>query len=165
MNPKSAGRYRDRKSVSGAKSDGLDAFSFADALRTDGHAWRRLCPLDPLTHQLRILCRDEISLIEQRTALVNQLRAALHEYYPAALEAFDEWTLAAAWQFVVAFPTPRELVKAGKRKWEKFLHAHKIYRPQTADKRLELFTAAAAFASSDGPATRSCGRRCICGRT
>lgn len=157
MNPKSAQRYRDRKSVSGAKSDGLDAFSFADALRTDGHAWRRLCPLDPLTHELRLLCRDEISLIEQRTALINQLRAALHEYYPAALEAFDDWTLAAAWQFVIAFPTPQELVEAGKRKWEKFLHAHKIYRPQTADKRLELFATATASASPNPAVTAAKG--------
>jgi transposase len=153
MNPKSAQRYRDRKSVSGAKSDALDALCFADALRTDGHAWRVLRPLDPLTHELRVLCRDEISLIEQRTALINQVRAALHEYYPTALEAFDDWTLHAAWQFVIAFPTPAELVKAGKRKWQKFLHAHKIYRPQTADKRLELFATATAFASPNPAVT------------
>jgi transposase len=147
MNPKSAQRYRDRKSASGAKSDCLDAWCFADALRTDGHAWRKLSPLDPLTHELRLLCRDEIALIGQRTALVNQLRAALHEYYPTALQAFDDWTLGAAWQFIIAFPTPAVLAAAGKRRWHKFLHAHKIYRPQTADKRLELFATATAFAS------------------
>lgn len=153
MNPKAAQRYRDRKSVSGAKSDPLDAFSFADALRTDGHAWRKLEPLDLLTHELRLLCRDEIALIEQRTALVNQARAALHEYYPVALQAFDDWTLAAAWRFVIAFPTPQELTRAGKRKWEKFLHTHKLYRPQTADRRLELFATATAFASPNPAVT------------
>ena len=80
LNPKVAERYRDRKSPAGVKSDERDAFSFADALRTDGHGWRQLRPQDPLTAELRLLCRDEIALIEQRTALVNQLRAALHEY-------------------------------------------------------------------------------------
>src|SRR6266699_1486046 len=74
LNPKSAERYRDRKSPAGVKSDELDAFSFADALRTDGHGWRQLRPLDPLTAELRILCRDEIALIEQRTAMVLQLK-------------------------------------------------------------------------------------------
>jgi hypothetical protein len=44
-----------------------------------------------------MLCRDEIGLIEQRTALVNQLQAALHEYYPTALKAFDDWTSPSAW--------------------------------------------------------------------
>lgn len=155
MNPKAAGRYRDRKRVSGPKSDQVDAFSFADALRTDGHGWRKLLPLDPLTQELRILCRDEISLIEQRTALVNQLRAALGEYYPVATEAFDDWTMPAAWQFVVAFPTPAVLEAAGKRRWQKFLHTYKLYRPQTADRRMELFAKAKAFASPNTAVTKA----------
>ena len=37
LNPKAAQRYRDRKAPSGGKTDHLDALSFADALRTDGH--------------------------------------------------------------------------------------------------------------------------------
>jgi transposase len=147
LNPKAAQRYRDRKAPSGGKSDPLDARSFADALRTDGHGWRQLQPQDALTQELRLLCRDEIGLIEQRTALVNRLQEALHEYYPAALQAFDDWTSPAAWAFVVAFPTPQALVRAGKRKWEKFLHTHKLYRPQTASQRLELFAHASEFAS------------------
>lgn len=147
LNPKAAQRYRDRKSVAGAKSDQLDAFSFADALRTDGHAWRLLRPQDPLTAELRLLCRDEIGLIASRTALVNQLRAALHEYYRTALDAFDDWTARGSWEFVLTFPTPHQLASAGKRKWEKFLHAHKLYRQATCDKRLELFAQAQKAAS------------------
>jgi transposase len=155
MNPKAAARYRDRKAPAGAKDDALDAWSFADALRTDGHGWRPLLGQGAATAELRLLCRDEIRLIEQRTALVNQLRAALCEYYPAALDAFDDWTAEGPWRFVVAFPTPAELVAAGKRKWEKFLHAHKLYRPQTADKRLAAFAGAAAFASPNPAVTRA----------
>lgn len=153
LNPKAAQRYRDRKSPAGAKDDALDAWSFADALRTDGQGWRRLSPLDQATHELRILCRDEITLIAQRTALVNQLRAALHEYYPVALEAFDDWTTPPAWRFAVAFPTPAELAAAGKRKWEKFLHANKLYRPQTQQTRLELFAKAMQFVNPNAAVT------------
>src|SRR5437763_13895539 len=94
------------KSPAGVKSDELDAWCFADALPSDGHGWRELKPLDPLTNELR-----------------------LHEYYPAALAAFDDWTSTGAWDFVLAFPTPQVLVKRGKCKWENFLHAHKLYRP------------------------------------
>ncbi|MBC8090506.1 MAG: IS110 family transposase, partial [Pseudonocardia sp.] len=155
MNPKAATRYRDRKSPAGAKDDTLDAWSFADALRTDGRGWRALLGQDPLTAELRLLCRDEIKLIEQRTALVNQLRAALCEYYPAALDAFDDWTGEGPWRFVIAFPTPQELAGAGKRKWEKFLHAHKLYRPQTAQQRLATFADATKFASPNPAVTRA----------
>ena len=155
LNPKAAERYRDRKAPSGGKSDRLDARSFADALRTDGHGWRRLQPQDPRTHELRLLCRDEIGLIAQRTALVNQLQEALHEYYPTARAAFDDWTAPGAWAFVVAFPTPAELGRAGRRRWEKFLHVHKLYRPETTARRLELFAQAEAFVNPNPAVTKA----------
>jgi transposase len=154
LNPKAAERYRDRKAPAGAKSDRLDAFCFADALRTDGHLWRPLHPQDALTHELRLLCRDEITLIGQRTALVNQMQAALNEYYPTALAAFEDWTAPSSWEFILAFPTPHQLASAGKRKHERFLHAHKLYRPATSAKRLELF-AAADRSASPNPAVTS----------
>jgi transposase len=148
INPKAAKRYRERKAPSGTKSDHLDAWSLADALRLDGHTWRPLKPNDPATAELRLLCRDEIALIEQRTALICQLRAALKEYYPIVLKAFDDWTLRSPWAFIEAFPTPQALTKAGKRKWEKFLHTHNLYRPATYQKRLDLFAQAEAFCGS-----------------
>jgi hypothetical protein len=92
INPKSAKAYRERKAPSGVKDDRLDAWSFADALRLDGQDWKALKPEEPLIKELRLLCRDEVSLIEQRTAFIQQLRHALAEYYPVALEAFKDWT-------------------------------------------------------------------------
>jgi len=154
VNPKAAKRYRERKAPSGSKTDRCDAWSLADALRLDGHTWRPLQSDDPLTVELRLLCRDEIALIEQRTALVCQLRAALAEYYPVALEGFEDWTLPAAWAFIEAFPTPAALAQAGKRRWEKFLHTHKLYRRETYQKRLTLFAQAQSFCGSEA-ATRA----------
>ncbi|HKQ87385.1 MAG TPA: IS110 family transposase [Candidatus Acidoferrales bacterium] len=148
VNPKSAQRYRERKAPSGVKNDQLDAWSLADALRLDGHAWKALASEDPLVAELRLLTRDEVALIAQRTALVNQLMAALRDYYPAALEAFDDWTLPSAWAFLERFPTPQALVKAGQRAWEKFLHTHRLYRPETYPRRLEIFARADQFTGS-----------------
>jgi transposase len=148
VHPVAAERYRERKAPTGAKGDHLDGWGLADALRLDGHGWKALQAMDPLTQQLRLLCRDEVSLIEQRTALVNQLQQALLEYYPAALEAFEDWTDAFTWEFVLAFPTPQALATAGKRRWEKFLHTHKLWRPETVEKRLQLFARADQFQAS-----------------
>jgi transposase len=148
VNPKAAERYRERKAPSGTKTDRHDAWSLADALRTDGHAWRLLRVQDEATALLRALCRDEIALIEQRTALVNALIAALREYYPAALEAFDDWTAPYAWALLQQFPTPAALQAAGKRKWEKFLHTHRLWHPDTAPSRLALFAQANALPAS-----------------
>jgi transposase len=136
LNPLAAKEYRKRKAPSGTKTDRQDAWACADALRIDGHAWRPLRPQDPATTTLRLLCRDEIALIEHRTALVNQLQATLDEYYPLALESFEDWAKPFAWAFVRTFPTPAVLAKAGKRKWENFLHVHKLWRTETSPQRL-----------------------------
>jgi len=149
VNPKSAKAYRHRKAASGAKSDLLDAWSLAEALRVDGQQWKALAVQDPLLQELRLLCRDEVSLIEQRTALILQLEQALAEYYPAALEAFDDWTTESSWEFIQAFPTSQALSKAGKRRWEKFLHTHRLARPQTYQNRLSIFAKAEEFCGTE----------------
>lgn len=148
VNPHSAKSYRERKAPSGNKTDRLDAWALADALRLEGQQWAVLRAVDPLTQQIQLLCRDEISLIEQRTALVNQLQQALSEYFPAALEAFDDWTKDFCWDFIIRFPTPEKLANAGRRRWENFLHAQKLWRPETAPKRLEIFQRAQWFCGS-----------------
>ena len=148
VNPKAAKRYRERKVPSGTKTDRYDAWSLADALRTDGQAWRALRAQDEATSTLRLLCGDEIGLIEQRTALVNQLQAALADYYPLALESFEDWTQPFAWAWVKQFPTPSALQAAGKRQWEKFLHGHKLWRPQTAPQRLASWAQGQALNAS-----------------
>lgn len=40
VNPLQAARFRERRSVSGAKSDAADAHSLADKVRTDAHQLR-----------------------------------------------------------------------------------------------------------------------------
>ena len=149
LNPKSAQAYRERKAPSGVKDDQLDAWSFADALRVDGQNWKPLRPEGSLIKELRLLCRDEVGLIEQRTAFINQLRHALAEYYPAALEAFEDWGAMSAWMFLQRFPTPQLLEKAGKRQWEKFLHSRHLWRNESGPRRMELFANATEFCGSE----------------
>ena len=84
MHPRSSKSYRTRKLPSGTKTDRRDCWALADALRLEGESWRVLTTPEPLVQQLRLLCRDEVTLIEQRTALVNQLQQALYEYYPVS---------------------------------------------------------------------------------
>jgi len=148
ISPKAAQRYRERKAPAGTKNDQLDAWSSADALRSDGHAWRALVPDDAATQELRLLCRDEVHLIELRTSLVLQLRAALGEYFPAAIGLFDEWTVRAAWSFVVRFPTPAAALEAGRKAWRKFFIEHGLSRGELMTERLDILKHAHALAGS-----------------
>src|SRR4029434_1471785 len=138
----------------------IDAWCFADALRVDGQHWRGLAPTDPLVGELRLLCRAEIELMTQPTSLCPQLQQALHEYYPAALEAFDDWTQPYTWEWVNAFATPQVLVKAGRRKWEKYLHGHKLWPPQTVQQRPQIVARADQFCGGLAP-TRAKSRLAV----
>lgn len=88
-------------------------------------------------------------MVRQRTGLVNALRAALREYYPAPRQVFEDWTMPAAWAFVQRFPTPPKLAAAGQRAWEKFLHTHKLARPETHRRRIECFAHATHFCRTE----------------
>ena len=90
INPLSASRYRDRHSVSGAKSDTGDAKVLADLVRTDRHNHRRLVEDSSAVEAIQVLARTHQSLVWARTRHSNALRAGLSQYYPAALAAFPD---------------------------------------------------------------------------
>jgi transposase len=107
INPRSVERYRDRHSVSGAKSDKGDAKLLADLVRTDRHNHRPMPEHSTEVAALKVLTRAHKELIWSRQRQVNQLRSALREFFPAALEAFGK-DLAAADALAVlsSAPTP-----------------------------------------------------------
>lgn len=81
-----------------------------------------------------------------RQVVFDHLRQLQHRRHEMVLV---EASHPAAWAFVIAFPTPDVLVKAGKRKWKKFLHVHKLARPATCQRRLEIFARARQSAGSE----------------
>lgn len=90
INPLAVSRYRGRHSLGGAKSDPGDAKVLADLVRTDRHNHREIAGDTPQAEAVKVLARAHQNLIWARTRHANQLRNALREYYPAALEAFDD---------------------------------------------------------------------------
>ena len=90
VNPLQASRYRERHGVSGAKSDGGDAHMLADMVRTDSHQLRAVAGDSAEAEGIKVLARTHKTLIWERTRQVQRLRHQLREYFPAALEAFDD---------------------------------------------------------------------------
>jgi len=89
INPLAVSRYRDRHQLSGAKSDAGDAKVLADLVRTDRHNHRLIAGDTPEAEAIKVLARGHQNLIWARTRHTNMLRSALREYYPAALDAFE----------------------------------------------------------------------------
>jgi transposase len=109
VNPLSASRYRDRHTPSRKKSDAADALMLADLVRTDRHRHRPLAQDSELAETIKVLARSHKSLIWIRQQLGNQLRSALLEFYPGALEAFaDDLYGVDALSLLKQAPTPAQ---------------------------------------------------------
>lgn len=106
VNPLSSARYRERHSTSGAKSDPGDAKVLADLARTDAHNHRPVAGDSELAEAVKVLARAHQSMIWTRQRQTNQLRSTLREFYPAALEAFDELAGRDALAVLTIAPTP-----------------------------------------------------------
>jgi transposase len=90
INPLQAARYRERFSVSGAKSDAADAHILANMVRTDSHQLRPVAGDSAAAEAVKVVTRAHKMLIWERTRHTQRLRHALREYFPAALEAFAD---------------------------------------------------------------------------
>jgi transposase len=88
INPLQVARYRERHSVSGAKSDPGDAHLLAEIVRLDRAHHRRIAGDSQIAEHLKIATRAHQTMIWSRVRQVNTLRSLLREYYPAALAAF-----------------------------------------------------------------------------
>src|SRR5215213_7787503 len=108
INPMAVARYRGRHHVSGAKSDASDAKLLADLVRTDRHNHRSIAGDSADAEAIKVLARAHQSLIWARTRHANALRSALREYYPAALEAFEDLADRDALAVLGRAPTPAD---------------------------------------------------------
>ena len=106
VNPMSTSRYRERHSTSGAKSDPGDAKVLADLARTDAHNHRPVAGDSELAEAVKVLARAHQTMIWSRQRQTNQLRSTLREFYPAALEAFDDLAGRDALAVLAIAPTP-----------------------------------------------------------
>jgi hypothetical protein len=111
VNPLQASRYRARLGVSGAKSDAGDAHMLADMVRTDSHQLRAAAGDSAEAEGLKVLARTHKTLIWERTRQVQRLRHQLREYYPAALEAYDDLDAPDTLELLGKAPDPARAAK------------------------------------------------------
>jgi transposase len=106
INPLQVARYRERHSVSGAKSDAADAHTLADMVRTDRHQLRPIAGDSDLAEAIKVVARAHKTLIWERTRHTLRLRHALREFFPAALVAFADLTGTDALELLGKAPDP-----------------------------------------------------------
>jgi transposase len=106
VNPLQVARYRDRRGVSGAKSDTADAHILADMVRADSHQLRPVAADSPGSQAVKVVARAHKTLIWERARQVQRLRHQLRDFFPAALEAFDDLDAPDALELLARAPDP-----------------------------------------------------------
>ena len=157
VNPLGVDRYRDRHRVSGAKSDPGDAKVLADLVRTDAHQHRPVAADSDLVEAIKLIARSHQSAIWSRRRLANQLRSSLREFYPAALDAFDDLVHSDAVEVLAIAPTPelgrqlsRSKIAAALRRGGRKLNIERRAEQIQAALRTEQLTQPAVVAGAYG---------------
>ena len=114
INTRSVSRYRERHSVSGAKSDAGDAWLQADLVRTDAARHRPVAGDSPAAEGIKVLARACQRLIWDRHRSVLRLRSLLREYFPAALAAFADLSAPDTLELLARAPEPQAAARLSK---------------------------------------------------
>jgi transposase len=106
INPLQSARAREGHGVSGAKSDAGDAHVLADLVRTHSHQLRTVAWDSEQASAVKVLARMHQTLIWDRTRQVLRLRSSLREFFPAALEAYDDLAAPDVLELLTKAPDP-----------------------------------------------------------
>jgi len=106
INPLQSARAREGHGVSGAKSDAGDAHVLADLVRNHSHQLRTVAGDSEQASAVKVLTRMHQTLIWERTRQVLRLRSSLREFFPAALEAYEDLAYPDVLELLTKAPEP-----------------------------------------------------------
>jgi len=112
VNPVTVAKMRQAFHPSGAKDDPSDADLLLDILVSHRHHLRVWIPDDALTRSIQLLTEDRRRVVDERTALTNQLTAVLKTYFPQALDWFGDLHTVRACAFLQRWPSLQQLKQA-----------------------------------------------------
>ncbi|WP_131104672.1 IS110 family transposase [Ornithinimicrobium sufpigmenti] len=142
LNPMSVARYRERHSTSGAKSDTADAHLLAEIVRLDRAHHRQVAGDSPTGEAVKVSARAHQSMIWDRTRHVLRLRAALRDFFPAALTALGDLDEPDTLALLAQAPDPDTAARLSKAKIVRALTAaNRRDVPARADKIRQVLTA------------------------
>jgi transposase len=137
VNPITVAKMREAFYPSGAKDDPGDADLLLDIVLSHRHRLRVWTPDDVLTRSIQLLTEDRRHVVDERTALTNQLTAALKVHFPQGLDWFGDLHTERACAFLQRWPTLQQLKQASRSSIRKFYKA----RGYRGDDRLEQLLA------------------------
>ena len=142
INPATLAKYREAFAPSGAKDDPSDAEVALDLLV---HHRDKFKPLNPQSAEMRTLLylnEQRRRLVGDKTRFTNRLVSALKQYFPQALDWFEERYTPLFCDFLTRWPTLTQVKRARQASLEAFFHDHHVRFPKLIEERIRAIRAA-----------------------
>ena len=149
INPATLAKYRKAFQPSGAKNDPGDAELALDLLVRHSERFSALRPQSVPMRSLAALVERRRQLVGDRNRLTNRLCDTLKQYYPQALEWFDDRGTVLFCDFLERWPTLRSVRQARTANLESFFHAHHCRNSRISER---IGSIRSATALTDDPA-------------
>ena len=150
INPLTLAKYREAFKPSRAKDDPSDAELALDLLMRHPERFAALQPQSVGMRTLISLTERRRELVNDKIRLTNRLTHTLKEYYPQALDWFDQHDTVLFCDFLTRWPTPLQARRAHQASLKAFFHAHNAHRPQIIAARLKAIKAAVPLTQDPG---------------
>ena len=126
INPTTLAKYREAFTPSRAKDDPTDAELALDLILRHPE---RFSPLQPQSVEMRTLAslvEHRRRLVDDRKRITNRLRYALKQYYPQALDWFEQLDTVLFCDFLTRWPTLPQVKRARNNTLLTFFHQHNM---------------------------------------
>jgi transposase len=150
INPLTLAKYREAFKPSRPKDDPTDAELALDLLLRHPERFAPLQPQSVAMRTLLSLTEQRRELIAAKTRITNRLTNTLKQYYPQALEWFDQRDTILFCDFLTRWPTLAQVKRARVASLKAFFHAHNARRPKVIGARLDSIKAAASLTEDPG---------------
>lgn len=142
IDPKRLAKYRQAFVPSGAKDDPTDAEFAMDYLMRHPEKLKALRPESAAIRKLRYLVEARDRIRGDQSRCVNRLIQALKQYYPQAVDWFNDHNTLVFCDFLKQWPTLATVKRARKARLERFFKEHNVRFARLIEDRIQAIKAA-----------------------
>jgi transposase len=142
VNPATLAKYRQAFKPSHAKADPTDAELALEILIGHRDKLHALNPQSTAMRTLGPLLEERRRLINDQTRFTNRLTSALKDYFPQALDWFDDKATTLFCDFLTRWPTLKQVQLARRTTLESFFNDHHSRSPNLLKERLAAIKSA-----------------------
>jgi transposase len=150
INPLTLAKYREAFTPSRTKDDPTDAELALDLLMRHPERFEPLRPQSVAMRTLVSLTERRRALVNDKIRLTNRLTHTLKQYYPQALDWFEQRDTVLFCDFLSRWPTLLQAKRARQASVQAFFHAHNGRRAQVIAARLQAIKAAVPLTHDAG---------------